>query len=68
MDEPTKQILDTFSVATMMGTIAGLLPAIAALLTILWTAIRIWETDTVQDIFQKGRKRDKKGRFVKEDD
>tara|TARA_R100001079_G_scaffold90613_1_gene53175 strand:+ start:87 stop:293 length:207 start_codon:yes stop_codon:yes gene_type:complete len=68
MDEPTKQILDTFSVATMVGTIAGLLPAVAALLTILWTAIRIWETDTVQDLFQKRRKRDKKGRFVKEDD
>ncbi len=68
MDEPTKQILDTFSVATMVGTIAGLLPAIAAILTILWTAIRIWETDTVQDLFTKRRKRDKKGRFVKEDD
>jgi hypothetical protein len=68
MDEPTKQIVDTFSVATMVGTLAGLLPAIAALLTIIWTAIRIWETDTVQDLFQKRRKRDKKGRFVKEDD
>jgi hypothetical protein len=68
MDEPTKQIVDTFSVATMVGTLAGLLPAIAALLTIIWTAIRIWETDTVQDLFQKKRKRDKKGRFVKEDE
>jgi hypothetical protein len=68
MDEPTKQIVDTFSVATMVGTLAGLLPAIAALLTIIWTAIRIWETDTVQDLFQKRRKRDKKGRFVKEDE
>ena len=68
MDEPTKQIVDTFSIATMVGTLAGLLPAIAALLTIIWTAIRIWETDTVQDLFQKRRKRDKKGRFVKEDD
>ena len=68
MDEPTKQIVDTFSVATMVGTLAGILPAIAALLTIIWTAIRIWETDTVQDLFQKRRKRDKKGRFVKEDE
>jgi hypothetical protein len=68
MDEPTKQIVDTFSVATMVGTLAGLLPAIAALLTIIWTAIRIWETDTVQDLFPKRRKRDKKGRFVKEDE
>jgi hypothetical protein len=68
MDEPTKQIVDTFSIATMVGTLAGLLPAVAALLTIIWTAIRIWETDTVQDFFQKKRKRDKKGRFVKEDE
>jgi len=68
LDEPSKQIVDTFSVATTVGALAGVLPALAALLTIFWTAIRIWETDTVQDVFQKRRKRDKKGRFVKEDD
>ena len=68
MGEDMKQVVDTFSVATMVGTIAGLLPALAALLTIVWTAIRIWETDTVQDLFSKRRKRDKKGRFVKEND
>jgi|TARA_R100001086_G_scaffold158426_1_gene84868 hypothetical protein len=68
MGEDMKQVVDTFSVATMVGTIAGLLPALAALLTVVWTAIRIWETDTVQDLFSKRRKRDKKGRFVKEDD
>ena len=68
LDEPSKQIVDTVSVATTVGALAGVLPALAALLTILWTAIRIWETDTVQDVFQKKRKRDKKGRFVKEDD
>ena len=68
MGEDMKQVVDTFSVATMVGTIAGLLPALAALLTVVWTAIRIWETDTVQDLFTKRRKRDKKGRFVKEDD
>ena len=68
MGEDMKQVVDTFSVATMVGTIAGLLPALAALLTVVWTAIRIWETDTVQDLFSKRRKRDKKGSFVKEDD
>jgi|TARA_A100001391_G_C5024158_1_gene266666 hypothetical protein len=68
MGEDMKQVVDTFSVATMVGTIAGLLPALAALLTVVWTAIRIWETDTVQDLFSKRRKRDKKGRFVKEND
>lgn len=68
LDEPSKQIVDTVSVATTVGALAGVLPALAALLTILWTAIRIWETDTVQRWFRKERKRDKKGRYVKEDD
>ena len=43
-----KQVVDTFSVATGVGTLAGLLPALAALFTIVWTGIRIWETDTVK--------------------
>jgi hypothetical protein len=30
-----------------------MLPAIAALFTIVWTAIRIYETDTVQNLFGK---------------
>ena len=48
MGEDMKQVVDTFTVATMVVTIAGLLPALAALLTVVWTAIRIWETDTVK--------------------
>jgi len=68
LDEPSKQIVDTVSVATTVGALAGVLPAVAALLTIFWTAIRIWETDTVQGWFRKERKRDKKGRYVKEGD
>ena len=43
-----KQVVDTFSVATGVGTLAGLLPALAALFTIVWTGIRIWETETVK--------------------
>ncbi len=68
MGEDMKQVVDTFSVATAVGTILETLPPLAALFTIIWTAIRIWETDTVQDVFQKKRKRDAKGRFVSEDD
>jgi len=68
MGEDMKQVVDTFSVATAVGTILETLPPLAALFTIIWTAIRIWETDTVQDAFQKKRKRDAKGRFVSEDD
>lgn len=45
-----KHALDGVSVGTVIATLAGWLPAIAALFTILWTAIRIWETDTVKKL------------------
>ena len=48
MDESMKQVVDTFSLATGVGTLAGLLPALAALLRFVWTGIRIWETETVK--------------------
>ena len=48
MDEATKQIIDFASIATVLGTLADMLPAIAAVFTIVWTAIRIYETKTVQ--------------------
>jgi hypothetical protein len=47
-DEQIKQVGDAVSIITVVGTLAELLPAIAAVLTIVWTAIRIFETDTVQ--------------------
>ena len=68
MDETAKNVVDAASVATMLGTIGSLLPPVAALFTIVWTGIRIWETDTAQSFVKKKRKRDAKGRFVKDDD
>ena len=59
-DEQVKQLGDAISIITVVGTLAELLPAIAAILTIVWTAIRIWETDTVQCMFnRKTVKKDK---------
>ena len=55
MDESTKTLVDTASVATVVGTLAGILPAIAALFTIVWTCIRIYESRSIQD-FLKRRK------------
>ena len=55
IDEHTKHLLDGVSVATVMGTLMSWLPAIAALFTIVWTAIRIYETKTVQGWFKKGK-------------
>lgn len=48
LSETTKHVADAVSVATVIGTIAEILPAIAALFTIVWTGFRIYETDTVQ--------------------
>lgn len=52
--ETTKAILDGLSIVTVVGTLVEMLPSIAALFTIFWTGIRIWETDTVQRML--GRK------------
>jgi len=46
--ETAKHVMDAASIATVAGALAGLLPAIAALFTIIWTGIRIYETKTVQ--------------------
>lgn len=48
LSEPTKHLIDLASVATVLGTLVDMLPSVAALFTIVWTAIRIYETDTVQ--------------------
>lgn len=47
---------DAASVLTLVGTLANALPAIAAVFTIIWTAIRIWETKTVQDWWSRRKK------------
>lgn len=52
--ETAKTLMDGLSVVTVVGTLVDMLPSFAALLTIVWTGIRIWETDTVQRII--GRK------------
>jgi len=55
MQEGTKQVLDSVSIVTVVGTLADILPAVAALFTIVWTALRIWETETVQKFLGKNK-------------
>ena len=55
IDEHTKHLIDGVSVATVMGTLMSWLPAIAALFTIIWTAIRIYETKTLQGWLKRGK-------------
>ena len=52
-DETVKYVIDGLSIITVIGTLADMLPAIAAIFTIVWTAIRIWETETVQNLLGK---------------
>jgi hypothetical protein len=47
-DETSKHLIDAVSLVTVAGTLTEMLPAIAALFSIVWSAIRIWETDTVK--------------------
>jgi hypothetical protein len=53
LSDATKHIIDGASIATAVGTMMQLLPAIAALFTIIWTTIRIYETKTVQKLLGK---------------
>jgi hypothetical protein len=60
--ETAKTTVDAISIVTVVGTLADVLPAVAALFTIIWTALRIFETDTVRKLLGK-----KKVEDVKED-
>ena len=51
LSDSTKHVVDALSVATVLGTLVEFLPSIAAVFTIIWTGIRIWETDTVKRLF-----------------
>jgi len=53
VNEHTKHLIDGASIATVMGTLMNWLPAVAALFSIVWTAIRIYETKTVQKWLKK---------------
>lgn len=57
LDSPTKAGADITSISIMIMSMADVLPSAAALLTVVWTIIRIWETKTVGKVV--GRKKDK---------
>lgn len=59
--EHVKQLGDVISIGTVVGTIAGYLPAVAAAITIVWTLIRIYETETVQGWLGRRRRERRRG-------
>lgn len=56
LNDSTKSVIDGLSLVTVLGALVDVLPAVAALFTIIWTGIRIYETDTVQQLL--GKKQD----------
>tara|TARA_R110002110_G_scaffold359854_1_gene569693 strand:- start:748 stop:936 length:189 start_codon:yes stop_codon:yes gene_type:complete len=57
--EAIKPLVDAIAVTTTASTLFGWLPPIVAILTLLWTAIRIYETETVQKFVEKYNLEDK---------
>jgi hypothetical protein len=55
MSESAKHIGDAVSIVTVVGTLAQVLPSIAAIFTIVWTSIRIYETETIQKLLGKDK-------------
>ncbi len=53
--DSAKTVGDVLSLTTVVGTLMQVLPSIAAIFTIVWTVIRIYETKTVQAFLKRGR-------------
>ena len=56
MVEETKEMLDVAAASTAVLSMAAWLPPTASILTIIWLGIRIYESNTVQNIV-KGTKK-----------
>ena len=50
MTQESKQVLDLAAASTGIMSLAAWLPPVARLFTIVWLGIRIWESDTVQNL------------------
>jgi tetrahydromethanopterin S-methyltransferase subunit C len=51
--ETLKYALDGASLLTVIGTLVEFLPALSAILSIVWVAIRIYETETVKKLLNR---------------
>jgi len=53
MDEATIDVVDVVAASTALATLAAWLPPVASLFTIVWMALRIYESDTVKDLLNR---------------
>ena len=55
MQEEAKVAVDALAVTTTVSTLMGWLPAVAAALSIIWTVVRIFETNTIQNLIHRNK-------------
>jgi hypothetical protein len=58
--ETLKHVIDGASILTVIGTLVEILPAVSAILSIVWVEIRIYETDTVKKLVNRKKDDDAK--------
>tara|TARA_R110002126_G_C10358107_1_gene492301 strand:- start:22 stop:198 length:177 start_codon:yes stop_codon:yes gene_type:complete len=56
VNDQAKVIIDLSSITVVLATLVEWLPAAAALASLIWSVIRIYETETVQRWIKKCRK------------
>lgn len=57
--EQTKHVVDAMSIGTVIATIVQWLPPIAALISIIWGLLRIYESKTLQRMVRRSRRRNR---------
>ena len=60
--EAVKSGVDVLAVSATASALMGWLPPLAALATLVWTSIRIYETQTIRSLLKKDEK-DKDNNF-----
>lgn len=48
--------IDSISIATLVATLFDRLPEVAALFSLIWSVVRLYETRTVQRLLKRWRK------------
>ncbi len=56
VNEDVKNLFDVASIGVVFSTFVGWLPSIASALTVIWLAIRIWESKTMRWWLKRWRK------------
>jgi hypothetical protein len=53
MSEQIKHWIDLLSISTVLATLAAWLPPLAALASLAWSLVRLYETKTVQRLLKR---------------